>query len=556
MSKHRTIISVALAFLSVLPAMAQMDNVIDVEHIYKPEIKDANKINIQSEVSKTTVKRSPSDYSLTSIPVSSYAFTPVWAANSDKANESTPRRFISLGGGTEGNIIGRAAVGLEFDKRNSLNINLGLHGHNAKVEHSDIKDKDWESRFYSATASVDYTHKLTSSSSLFVNAAYESQVFNYQQSLRDGTSAMPTDKQHNTLAGFCAGVTPYSMGNFAIGGEAGYELFSQKNLTTFGKKCSEGVLYANANAAYKLGSAGSIGLNLSLVSTSYSDGIDGYSNFALRPHYLWSNDKMDIKAGLCIGSLGFAPDMSITYHLRPSFDIYADITGGDVTATGTFRSLTTATPYWALVSTSAPEEYSAKVEMQQQFNQLSARAGLRFSPFNGLNINANAGYELSDNRMEFMPAYLDTPHNLYAAAFFADGNRFFVNANLTYDYKDRLSVNLANQFNSWAIDDKDIATDDAFWRPVIDLDWSASLRIVGGLRIGADFRMQTFKDGDEYAYTRPTTAELGASLSYTLSQLPLTVYVKGNNLLNQDYDSHIGYRAPGTNVIAGAAITF
>lgn len=554
MSKLRT--TALLTLLSVLPAMAQMDNVIDVEHVYKPEIKDANKINIQPEIKAITIKRSPVSYALTSVPVKNHTFSPLWAAKGDNAYESAPRRFVTIGGGTEGNILGRAAVGLEFDKRNSLDIDLGLRGHNAKVEHSDIKGKDWESRFYSATASVDYTHKLSSASSLFVKADYESQVYNYQQSISDGTSAMPTDKQHNTLAGFSAGVTPYSMGNFAIGGEAGYELFSQKYLTTFDDKCSEGVLYANANAAYKFGSASSIGLDLSFVSTSYSDGIDGYSNFGLRPHYRWSNKRMDIKAGVYVGTLGFAPDMSITYHLRPSFDIYADITGGDVTATGTFRSLTTATPYWALVSTSAPEEYSAKVEMQQQFNQLSARAGLRFSPFNGLNIDANAGYELSDNRMEFMPAYLDTPHNLYAAAFFADGNRFFVNANLTYNYKDRLSVNLANQFNSWTIDDKDIATDDALWRPVIDLDWSASLRIVDGLRIGADFRMQTFKDGDDYGYTRPTTANLGASVSYTLNCLPLTVYVKGNNLLNQDYDSHIGYRAPGTNVIAGAAITF
>ena len=536
--------------------MAQMDNVIDVEHVYKPEIKDANKINIQPEIKTTTIKRSPVSYALTSVPVKNHTFSPLWAAKGDNAYESAPRRFVTIGGGTEGNILGRAAVGLEFDKHNSLDINLGLHGHNAKVEHSDIDNKDWKSRFYSATASAGYIHKLSSASSLFVKADYESQVYNYQQSISDGTSAMPTDKQHNTLAGFSAGITPYSMGNFAIGGEVGYELFSQKYLTTFDDKCSEGVLYANANAAYKFGSAGSIGLDLSFVSTSYSDGIDGYSNFALRPHYRWSNKRMDIKAGLYIGSLGIAPDMSITYHLRPSFDIYADITGGDVTATGTFRSLTTATPYWALVSTSPTEEYSAKVEMQQQFNQLSARAGLRFSPFNGLNIDANAGYELSDNRMEFMPAYLDTPHNLYAAAFFADGNRFFVNANLTYNYKDRLSVNLANQFNSWTIDDKDIATDEALWRPVIDLDWSASLRIVDGLRIGADFRMQTFKDSDDYGYTRPTTANLGASVSYTLNCLPLTVYVKGNNLLNQDYDSYIGYRTPGTNVIVGAAITF
>ena len=533
-----------------------MDNVIDVEHVYKPEIKDANKISIQPEVKTTTVNRSPVDYDLTPVTVKHYTFTPVWAVKGDDAYKSAPRRFVTFGGGNEGNILTRGAVGLELNEKNQLDFDLGLRGHNAKVEHSDIEDKDWKSRFYSASASANYMHKLSSASSLFVKAAYESQVYNYQQSLSDGSPAMPTDKQHNTLASVSAGVTPYRTGNLTIGGEAGYKLFRQKYLTTFDDKCSENLLSSNISAAYKFGSASSIGLGLSFVSTSYSDGIDGYSNIALRPHYLWSNDKMGIKAGLYIGSLGIAPDMSITYHLRPSIDIYADLTGGDVVATGTFRALTAASPYWALVSTSSIVDYDSKVKMKQQFNQLSARAGLRMQPLAGMKIDVNAGYELAEDRMELMPVYMDTPHNLYAATFFADGNRFFLNANVSYDYKDRLSVTLANQFNAWSIDNNDIATEDVLWRPVVDLDWEATIRIIGGLRASTDFRLQTFKEAKGDAYSRPATTNLGATLSYTLDRLPLTLYVKGNNLLNQKYDSYFGYKAPGINIIAGASFTF
>jgi hypothetical protein len=189
--------------------------------------------------------------------------------------------------------------------------------------------------------------------------------------------------------------------------------------------------------------------------------------------------------------------------------------------------------------------------MKAQFDQLSARAGIRFAPVKSLEFDINAGYEISKDRMEFAPA-----PDSYAPVFFADGNRLFVNADLTYCYKDRLSLRLANQFNIWSIDDKQIDTEDVLWRPILDLNWSASVRIVGGLRAGADFRLQTFKDEKEYAYTRPATVNLGASLSYTLDRLPLTVYVKGSNLLNQDYDKYFGYKAPGMNILAGAALTF
>lgn len=522
--------------------MAQMDNVIDVEHVYKPEIKDANKISIQPEVNATTVQRSPVDYAITSVPVKNYAITPIWAVKGDNAYESEPRRFITLGGGTEGNILARGAAGFELNEKNLFNIDLGLRGHNASVERSTDSSMKWDSRFYSTTATAGYEYKINSASSLLIDAVVESQVFNYQTT---ETDEFNTDKQHNTLASFSARLTPLQFGKFSISAGAGYEFFNQKYRTLLSKNCNEGIITANAALAYSLGNASEIKIGFGFANVSYSNGIDGYSNFSLRPHYLWHDGNIKIKAGLYVGNLGIAPDLGFTYRLSPKADLYADVTGGETTS-NTFRNITVANPYWALM----PND-GAAVEMKAQFDQLSARAGIRFAPVKSLEFDINAGYEISKDRMEFAPAPAS-----YAQVFFADGNRLFVNADLTYCYKDRLSLRLANQFNIWSIDDKQIGTEDVLWRPILDLNWSASVRIVGGLRAGTDFRLQTFKDEKEYAYTRPATVNLGASLSYTLDRLPLTVYVKGSNLLNQDYDKYFGYKAPGMNILAGAALTF
>lgn len=528
--------------------MAQMNNTVDVEHVYKPEIKDANRISVQPEVKATTPKHSPVDYATTSSSVKNYTFTPIWAAKSDKANESAPRRFVTIGGGTEGNLLGRAAVGFELNKKHIFDIKAGFSGHNAKVNYFNFDDEEWKSRFYTTTASAGYEFKMNSETSILVNAEYESQVFNYQQDMWVNPSYFVTDKQHNTLAKFSASITPYKIGDFSIAGGAEYEMFSQKYKTIFDEKCSEGVFSANANMEYKFNSTNSIDLAVTFANTSYSKGIDGYTDIGARPHYRWHNDNMSVKAGLYIGTLGIAPDINFTYHMSQALDIYADITGGEACA-NTFRAITAANPYWALATD------NGDFSMKQQFNQLSALAGIRFSPIEGLSIDANTGYELSKDRMEFTPASNGT--NVYAPVFFADGNRFFINANASYTYKNRLSVNMSNQFNVWSIDSDNAADlNDVLWRPILDLDWSASFRIIGGLRAGADFRLQTFKDKKEYDYTRPATVNLGASLSYTLSRLPLTVYVKGNNLLNQDYDNYFMYKAPGINILAGAAITF
>ena len=151
----------------------------------------------------------------------------------------------------------------------------------------------------------------------------------------------------------------------------------------------------------------------------------------------------------------------------------------------------------------------------------------------------------------------DSHPNMYVPVFLADGNRFFVNLNAGYSYKDILTVRLANQFNAWTIDDDNVlGTEDVLWRPVLDLDWSASVQVISGLRVSVGYRMQTFKEGGAMDYSRPTTSNLNANVSYTLRDMPLTVYVKGDNLLNSDYDRYFGYAAPGINVICGVAISF
>ena len=190
---------------------------------------------------------------------------------------------------------------------------------------------------------------------------------------------------------------------------------------------------------------------------------------------------------------------------------------------------------------------------KELFEQIQAKKSMLCV---GLDVDFNTGYELSKDRLEMAIGSGSHP-NMYVPVFLADGNRFFVNFNAGYSYKDILTVRLANQFNAWTIDDGNVlGAEELLWRPVLDLDWSASVQVINGLRVGVGYRMQTFKEGEGMDYSRPTTSNLNANVSYTFQDMPLTVYVKGDNLLNSDYDRYFGYAAPGINVIGGVAISF
>jgi len=96
--------------------------------------------------------------------------------------------------------------------------------------------------------------------------------------------------------------------------------------------------------------------------------------------------------------------------------------------------------------------------------------------------------------------------------------------------------------------------DQILWRPEIELDCNILVKPIEQLTIGADFLFESYAKKTN-RYERPNTMNLGATISYTFP-FRLTLYAKGDNLLNKKYDHYTMYRSPGINFLAGAAITF
>lgn len=554
MINKRILLLSTLSSISSICAIAQMDNVVEVENNFKPTVKDANKINILPGIEETQVNHYNVDYTTTAVPTTNYAFQPMWADNNKQLICSDKKGFATLGYGTNDNTIGRIAYGFDLNMTDELNVEFSSRGHKGEIDHIDGQDK-WNSRFFTNRLKAGYVHKLSPKSALIIDASYGTDVFNYQPTSSavntpNGTDIIGkgTDKQHNNLIDFNTVLTPYFFGKFNIKAEANFYNFRQRYLTCFADKATENLLNAKITPGFRISKKMAVDVQLEIEHTNYGmNGVEGYTLFNAIPHVFWQNNALDICAGIYVNNKSeIAPDINFTIHLLPNMDIYLKANGGNVR--NDFRHFAQMSPYWALHVNTNKIEY--------QFDRLSARGGIRIRPTDGLYADISTGYVVSKNRAELDDYYMSTYYPTYTPIMFADGKQFFANIDLKYSYQHIMNVDFNTQYNVWSTDyntGTDISSD-ILWRPVVDTDLKIELQPIKRLIVGADFIYQSFKDKAN-RYDRPSTVNLGATLSYTFP-CKLSIYAKGNNLLNKKYDEYTMYRTTGANFLFGVAYTF
>ncbi len=552
--------SIVFSFLSaafVLGASAQTDNVVEVENDYQPTVKDADKINTLPEIEETKTSHYIVNYTTTAIPTNNYAFQPMWAAQNKQLIRSDKKGFITLGYGTNSNSMGRFAYGFDFTDNDKLNVDISTRGHKCDVDRV-YETGSWNSRFFTNRFRADYEHHINSLSSLILNASYGTDVFNYQPSYYNTATSAETDKQHNELFDAAVKLTPLSFGNFFIGAEASVSSFQQKHATNAADEYSEILLNGSITPGYKVNKHLAFDVRLNVDNTSYGiKTMDGYSQFDISPHIYYSNELLDMKLGAYINTeKEIAPDVDVTIHFAPQIEIYAMANGG--TVYNSFSRLSQMTPYWTL------NDFNAKV--RPRFDQLRARGGIRTKPFEGLSVGISAGYELSERRAEIASFMMksDNAPLLYSPIIFEDGKRLYGAIDIDFNYKNIIIAKINGEYNSWSSDyewAQEVAGNSTrnydkveSWRPVISASSKIEIRPVEELSMGVNLLFQSFK---YYAnlYERPNSIDLGATVSYTFP-CRLTLYAKGDNLLNRKFDQYTMYGSPEMSFLFGAAYTF
>ncbi len=539
--------------ICTLPCLAQMDNVVEVENNFRPTVKDANKVNTLPDFEQTPSTHYSVEYTTRTFHTDNFAFQPIWAARNTQLLKPEKKGFATLGYGPGTNILGRLAYTFDLSSADRLSLDLSSRGYKSDINHVVTAFPKWESRMFNTRVRAEYVHQLRPLSEFYVKAGYGTDVFNYQTL---NTATAGTDKQHNDLIDLNVGITSYTWEQFGISGEAELHTFGQRHPVNYSDGNSETLIHAHVTPEYMFTDNLSADIGLCVDYATYGmdapagavSAVDGYTSFDATPHVYWHNGFIDVKAGVYVNDdLDIAPDADVTFHISPALDIYLQAYGGEVK--NNFRHFASMSPYWAFASTS--------FKMENQFDQLRSRGGVRLKPTAVLTLDLSAGYDISKHRAEIADFYIDTTADdyLYAPITFADGKHFFANACVRYKYKDIVGADLNTRFNKWDTDLKiDGLNTDVLWRPVFETDCSVTVQPVRHLNVGVDFLFETF-DSAAGRYERDNTLNLGATASYTFP-LGLTVYAKGDNLMNRKYDQYTMYRTPGVNFVVGAAITF
>lgn len=542
-----------------LAAMAQLDNTVEVTSEVKPVVTDVKKVDVKTKAAETKVKHYTMQYDVKEQPLNNYAPEPLGDYSTEAVWKGNKKGYLHLAGGSHGNVDGQVGYQFDLTKNDALDIHLSLEGFSGKTkDNAYYGTKDWTSRDYRNHAGVKYNHRFDNGADFFVKGAYENRLFNYMPT---GFTPTVTDKQHDVLGSFSAGLTSYQSGNFTIGGTAGVDFFSQNYQTSLEDKLGETFFHVDADAAYQLADEHSVGLGLGFVSSSYgNDELKGITRFRFTPHYIYNLDNMQLKLGLFASTKGnVAPDVAFTYHLNPQSDAYVEVRGYE--EDNHFRRLSGIHPAFVL-NGYIGEYYSSILQPDAEFHQIDARIGYRFKASNGFHGNLNLGFDLSKNAPN-MDWISNSVNGLaYPWMDFSKNRRFYVNADLMYAYQDIVKVDAKNQLNVEGSKDGSEWKKGSYTTPTFQMLWDVDVKIVKDFYLGLNWEYAYYTTPDidvapGPVYERPATVNLGASLRYTLPvKLPLTVFVKGDNLLNQKYDRYFGYRNIGASFMAGFALSF
>ncbi len=540
-----------------LCASAQTDNVVEVENDYQPTVKDADKINTLPEIEETKSSHYIVNYTTSAVPTDNYTFQPMWAAQNKRLIRSDKKGFVTLGYGNNSNVRGRLTFGFDLTDNDKLNFDFSTRGHKSDVDRINETDK-WNNRFFTNRFRVDYEHHIDSLSSLIIIANYGTDVFNYQPPYYNMEVAGKTDKQRNDLFDAKVKLIPYSSGNFFIGAEASISTFGQKYATNATDEYAETLINGSITPGVKANSHLSFDVDLNVDHSSYGiKTMKGYTLLSASPHLRYSSEILDMKVGAYVNTdKEVAPDVNLVLHMNPQFDFYVRADGGIVY--NSFGKMSQMTPYWTL--------NNVDTEIKHQFDRLRACGGIATRPIDGLFVDLRAGYDISKRRAEIAGHMMESENStlLYSPVVFEDGKRLYGELSLEYNHRNVVVTKLNAQYNSWSSDyEYTLSLDNGTtknydmiesWRPVVSAVWSLEVRPVTGFAMGVNLAYDYFKKYDNQ-YERPTTFDLGASLSYTFP-CRLSLYAKGDNLLNRKYDQYMMYGSPSMNFLFGAAYTF
>ena len=525
-------------------------------------------------------------------------------------NFSDKRGYIDLGGGMAANFVGSAGYRI-IDKDN---LTLGIWAqHNstwtAKNSTKYITDEAerLKQKFNDNVFGLDLMSRLRGGT-LIVGARGHFDSFNYY----GGTDPVWDDanRQMYSEIGLRAaweGMTLLGDRDFNYGiatrfNHAGYSKAVYPG-TGYSKGANENVLNITLDGEYAVNDRVRVGLELAgdLVSHRLQATTSSFFLTTLSPYLLWENTTARVRAGLNL-TLGNAqlPDYAVPFanttdgaraHVAPNVSLDVNLTDG----AAAYINLGGGTTLNTLSDLAAQNRYSdPNATPFNAFSPFDAEAGFKIGPFAGFSAKVFGGYGFfkGDLNAVLLPdvivkttsssGFQSIPVSEFKCTHYASlkFRGMKVGGELNYKYRSLIEAK-ASVVYAHAGDNLDPTK----WNTGYSLDGFDGPSLVGGfdlkvtpirqlaIDLGLQYRGQRAivsqistigVDENQVEIISPSgytwvdlddVLNLHAGASWKFDKT-LTLWLKGNNLLNRRYDTMPGMGAQKINVMAGFALVF
>lgn len=534
---------------------------------YTPSVGDANKIK-ESPVREDSVDlaKKPVKYTVFSVPVAS-TFTPAKGRAKTVERERLPKvynNYATLGFGNYTKALAEFYSNLEVNRTDNFGIFLTHNSSQGGIEGVKLDDK-----YYDTELNLSYNSR-NRDMSWKTEVGAQHQLYNWY-----GVSSYFTeeellsmiDPQQNYFSAY-------------LGGEIElYDSFFDKAKARFthtGDSYGSSENHFDANADFEVNIADEI-ISTKVFTDIVNGSFDqtypsepGYSytfmNFGIAPSLLILRDDLSLNLGVAFYYSLDTENSDNNFYLYPQVTASYRLAGDYFTAYAGVEGELQQNTYYKFIQENP--YVSPTLNIMPTDNEYKAYVGGKGKLSNAVSYNLRTKYDSKFNQPLFV-------QNYYAASSeenYAYGNSFGVVYDdvKTLSFYGELNVDVNRDFrlgiNAEYFDYNTDEQPEAWNLPDLKASLNADYQITDKWYTGANiFYVGERKDRMEGSSIDPADPmgsvtldsyfDLNANLGYRFND-QLSIFVKGNNLLNNDYQHWSDFQVQGIQVLAGATYKF
>ncbi|MGY5848012.1 TonB-dependent receptor [Salegentibacter sp. HM20] len=536
---------------------------------YTPEVGDANKLReMPTRGDSLGETKKPVQYRIFSVPVAS-TFTPAKGQASTVERRRPERVFdnyATLGFGNYTNVLAEFYSNLEVNRTDNFGIFLTHNSSQGGIDGLILDDK-----FYDSELNLSYNSR-NRNLSWKTEVGGEHRLFNWyglpEELSQPEEFYYQLDPQQNYFSVYAGGELDL------------YDSFFDTAKARFrhsGDSYSSAENHFNANAIFELNIADELittNLYADIVNGKFEESLLGggsdytFMNFGIAPSLLILRDDLSLNLGLGLfysldaenssNSFYIYPQVTASYRLAGDyFTAYAGLEGD--LKQNTYYQFFTENPYLAPGVEIMPtdSEYNGYLGAKGKLGEFFGYnfRGSYMSEFNKALFQRNAYYPASGKNYGYGNSFGLVYDDVRTLSFFAELN-VDVNRNFRMSLNGEfLDYNTDQQAEAWNL-------------PTMKASLNADYQITEKWYAGANFfYVGERKDLDHsieitnsmieapQVITVDSFLDLNAHLGYRFNE-QLSIFAKGSNLLNNNYQQWTNFQVQGIQVLAGATYKF